>query len=67
MGTLCSYEEEIQLQDLKQKTTLDFDKQNTLLDSLIHERYKSAIKIQSRYRGYLTRMKILQLMNKVKR
>jgi hypothetical protein len=64
MGSICSQEEqEINNNELLKSATLDFDKQNDILDQLTHERYKAACKIQSLSKGYLVRKRINALVN----
>lgn len=64
MGSICSQEEkEINHDELLRSATLDFDKQNDILDQLTHERYRAACKIQGLTRGFIARKKVDALMN----
>ncbi len=64
MGSMCSQDEqEITHDELLKSATLDFEKQNDILDQLTHERYKAVCKIQGLSRGYLVRKRINALVN----
>ena len=64
MGSICSQEEkEINHDELLKSATLDFDKQNDILDQLTHERYRAACKIQGLAKGFLVRKKLDAIIN----
>lgn len=58
MGSLCSNENNNLKYELANSATFEVDKQNDLLDDLVHQRYKAACKIQSRFRGYIIKKKL---------
>lgn len=63
MGSICTSEKDDNSQLIIKKTTLDFEKDDFLIDQLLVEKYaRAASKIQGRARGLLTRRKIQMLL-----